>query len=49
MNTFESALESSEGVLFDEIILGTILGTIKDISIKTFKKVGFGNGQCHEI
>ena len=38
MKTFESALESWECVLFDEIILGTILGTIKDISIKTSKK-----------
>ena len=46
MNTFESALESGECVLFNEIILGTILGTIKDISIKTFKKVSFGNEQC---
>ena len=45
MNTFESALESWECVLFDEIILGTILGTIKDISLKMSKKVGFENEQ----
>ena len=46
MNTFESALESGECVLFNKIILGTILYTIKDISVKTLKKVGLGNGQC---
>ena len=42
--TFESALESSEYVLLNEIILGTILGTISDIWIKSFKKLGFENG-----
>ena len=44
MNMFESALESSEYVFFNEIILGTILGTIRDIWIKSFKKLGFENG-----
>ena len=48
MNTFESALESGECVLFNGIILGTILGTIKEISIKTSKKVGFENEQYLE-